>query len=273
MCSNTRPDDDATPSVACADSTQKPTQSEEQTVDFVDVFVNTTLADHNLLFSQMAPIVLGYWAIRGLAQPIRLLLAASDAEFVDELYKVGPAPELSREEWTSKKQSIGLDFPNLPYLIDGDVKISQSIAIMRYIGRKYGLDGKTEAENIRIELIEQQLNDWRRSQQFYNPEFEKLVVGYKKELPDKLTALSKFLGANEFLGGGGLSYVDFIAYEWLDVHRLLVPGLLADHPTLEAYVKRIESIPEVKKYMESGRFIKWPVNNDAAKWGSRLTPL
>lgn len=223
----------------------------------------------------MAPIVLGYWAIRGYAQPIRLALAAAGAEFVDELYRAGPPPDFSREEWLSKKQSMPLDFPNLPYLFDGDVKISQSVTIMRYVGRKFGLDGKTEQEKIRIDLIEQQLIDWRTQggMTFYNPNFETLVVDYKKGLPDKLTALAKFLGTNEYMSGGGLSYVDFLAYEWLDVNRLLVPDLLASHPTLDAFVKRIEANPGVKKFMESDRFIKWPINGDMAKWGSKLTPL
>ena len=37
--------------------------------------------------------------------------------------------------------SLQLDFPNLPYLIDGDVRITQSSAILRYIGRQFDLLG------------------------------------------------------------------------------------------------------------------------------------
>lgn len=228
-----------------------------------------------LLCLAMAPIVLGYWAIRGYAQPIRLSLAAAGADFVDELYRPGPPPDFSREEWLSVKGTIPLDFPNLPYLFDGDVKISQSVAIMRYVGRKFGQVGKTEQEKTRIDLIEQQLIEWRGQGGaiFYNPEFEKLVVDYKAGLPAKLAALAKFLGTNEYLSGGGLSYVDFLAYEYLDVQRTLVPGLLAEHPTLEAFVQRIESIPAVKAYMESDRFIKYPINGDIAKWGGKHNSL
>jgi glutathione S-transferase len=30
-----------------------------------------------------------------------------------------------------------MNFPNLPYLIDGDLKISETLAIVRYIANKY----------------------------------------------------------------------------------------------------------------------------------------
>ena len=46
------------------------------------------------------------------------------------------------------KFKLGLDFPNLPYLIDGNIKVTQSNAILRYLGRKFGLDGKTEADKV-----------------------------------------------------------------------------------------------------------------------------
>jgi glutathione S-transferase len=33
--------------------------------------------------------------------------------------------------------TIDLKFPNLPYLIDGDVKVTESLAILKYIAKKY----------------------------------------------------------------------------------------------------------------------------------------
>ena len=37
----------------------------------------------------------------------------------------------------SEKFDLGLDFPNLPYLIDGDVKLSESKSIMKYLCKKH----------------------------------------------------------------------------------------------------------------------------------------
>ena len=222
----------------------------------------------------MAPIVLGYWDIRGYAQPIRLMLAAAGAEFTEEFHSTDGPPDFSKEKWFKLKPTLPLDFPNRPYLYDGDVKISQSITIMRYLGRKFGMEGKTEPEKIRVDLIEQQLVDWRnQSLIFYSPDFDNLIAGYKEELKGKLDALSKFLGTNEYLSGGGLTYGDFFAYEYLDVHRTLAPGILSGYHNLEALVQKIESIPNVKEFMNSSRFIKYPFNNNQAKWGSRYVPL
>ena len=90
--------------------------------------------------------VLGYWDIRGLAQPIKLLLAYTGTEYQDKRFPCGPGPEFDRSQWFDNKFSFGLDFPNLPYYIDGDVKLSQSNAILRYIARKHDMLGKTDKE-------------------------------------------------------------------------------------------------------------------------------
>lgn len=74
----------------------------------------------------MAPVV-GYWNIRGFASPIRNLLHYKEVEFEDKVYTIGPAPEYNISGWTDVKPTLGLDFPNLPYYIDDDVKLSQVI--------------------------------------------------------------------------------------------------------------------------------------------------
>lgn len=37
----------------------------------------------------------------------------------------------------SEKFNLGLDFPNLPYFIDGDYKITETLAIHAYIAEKW----------------------------------------------------------------------------------------------------------------------------------------
>ena len=61
-------------------------------------------------------------------------------EFEDKQYTNG-------EDWfKNDKVNLGLSFPNIPYLIDGDFKLTESIAIAKYIIKRSGrteLLGKT----------------------------------------------------------------------------------------------------------------------------------
>ena len=61
----------------------------------------------------------------------------------------------------------------LPYYIDGDVKLTQSNAILRYIGEKHNLLGATEKERNRVNLMENEIGDFRSAWVglCYNPEF------------------------------------------------------------------------------------------------------
>ncbi|KAI1306053.1 Glutathione S-transferase Mu 1 [Halotydeus destructor] len=218
----------------------------------------------------MAPL-LGYWNLRGLGQSIRNLLAHAGVEFEDKLY----IAEQGRDQWLADKATLGLDFPNLPYYIDGDVKLSQSIAILRYIARQHGLDGVTNEEKARIDLAEQQLVDYRTAgaQLFYSPNHDELAGPYREGLPAKLQALSDFLGDRKWLSGDNLSYADFLAYEYLDIHKLFQPGCLDPFQNLVEYVARFEALPNVQKYMKSDKFMKWPANGNTCQVGRQRPTL
>ena len=85
----------------------------------------------------MSQLILGYWKIRGLAESIRLLLHYLEIEYKEDLYEFGPAPDYNLGNWYNIKYKLGLDYPNVPYLFDGDFKITESGAILRYICGKY----------------------------------------------------------------------------------------------------------------------------------------
>jgi glutathione S-transferase len=55
------------------------------------------------------------------------------------------------------------DIFQLPYYIDGDVKISQSHAILRHVARKYKLDGETEKEKAVVDMIIEEAMDLRNN--------------------------------------------------------------------------------------------------------------
>ena len=59
-------------------------------------------------------------------------------DFEEDLYEQGDAPDFDRGQWENVKDSLGLRFPNLPYMIHGNVKLSEANSIMRYIAAKFG---------------------------------------------------------------------------------------------------------------------------------------
>uniref|UniRef100_A0A671G6Q5 Glutathione S-transferase n=1 Tax=Rhinolophus ferrumequinum TaxID=59479 RepID=A0A671G6Q5_RHIFE len=179
-------------------------------------------------------MTLGYWDIRGLAHAIRLLLEYTDSNYEEKKYAMGDAPDYDRSQWLSEKFKLGLDFPNLPYLIDGAHRLTQSNAILRYIARKHNLCGETEEERIRVDILENEVMD--SSNQLatvcYSPEFEKLKPDYLKALPEKMKLFSQFLGKRTWFAGD-------------------------------------KGLKKISAYMKSSRFLPSPVYTKVALWGNK----
>ncbi|XP_068819662.1 glutathione S-transferase Mu 1-like isoform X2 [Capricornis sumatraensis] len=181
-------------------------------------------------------IILGYWDIRGLAHAIRLLLEYTDSNYEEKKYTMGDgnAPDYDRSQWLNEKSKLGLDFPNLPYLIDGTHKLTQSNAILRHIAHKYNMCGETEEEKIRVDLLENQVMDVRlhMARICYSPDFEKLKPGYLKEIAGRMKLFSVFLGKRcRFAGNKGLK--------------------------------------KISAYMKSSRFLPSPLFQKLAVWGNK----
>ena len=98
--------------------------------------------------AQASTVTYGYWntrsGIRG--QINRMILKHAGVDFTEKRY------EKSTGEWETDKTALGLDFPNLPYIIDGDVKLTESKAVTVYICDKFApqLLGKTPETRARI---------------------------------------------------------------------------------------------------------------------------
>jgi len=182
---------------------------------------------------------------------------------------------IQEDFWTSDKNIKALDFPDLPFLIDNGVRISQDVAILRYLSRKYSLDVKTEWEKRRVDQIEQVMIKYRSQATtfFYSPFLMGQMPVYKKEMKGKMDYLSRFLGEHRFFSGSGITHVDFMVYEWLDQHRLFAPSCLKETENLRDFMDRIEKLPRVRRYMASDRFMTWPLLEDNARFGGRFSPV
>ncbi|XP_064138508.1 glutathione S-transferase Mu 1-like isoform X1 [Loxodonta africana] len=214
-------------------------------------------------------MTLGYWDIRGLGHVIRLLLEYTDSNYEEKRYTIGDAPDYDKSHWLNEKFKLSLDFPNLPYLIDGPHKLTQSNAILRYIARKHNLCGETEEEEIRMDILENQVMDTRMNfvMLCYNPDFEKLKPQYLEELPDKMRLFSEFLGQRPWFAGDKITFVDFLAYDVLDLNRIFDPKCLDAFPNLKDFMAHFEGLKRIAAYMKSSRFLPRPIYTNQAMWG------
>lgn len=210
-------------------------------------------------------MVLGYWDIRGLAHAIRMLLEFTDTSYEEKQYTCGEAPDYDRSQWLDVKFKLDLDFPNLPYLMDGKNKITQSNAILRYIARKHNMCGDTEEEKIRVDIMENQIMDFRMQlvRLCYNSNHESLKPQYLEQLPAQLKQFSLFLGKFTWFAGEKLTFVDFLTYDVLDQNRMFEPKCLDEFPNLKAFMCRFEALEKIAAFLQSDRCFKM-----LRKWGS-----
>jgi len=227
-------------------------------------------SDQTNLTHIMTKPTLTYWDIRGLGQHIRLLLEYTGTEFEDTHPK----------SWVTEKFNLGLDFPNLPYYIDGDLKITQSNAIMRYIARKHDMVGKNDKEKTQCDMVEGFAEDMRMAWRFLcyvnhfkdKYDLEELKTEYLKDkLPPMLKQLSEYLDERDWFVGDSITYVDFIIYELLSMNKVLSSNTcLKDFRNLQNFHDRFEALEPIKGYMASTRFKKRPINSQVAAIYGRL---
>ncbi|CAF0782934.1 unnamed protein product [Adineta ricciae] len=203
-------------------------------------------------------LVLGYWAIRGLVEPIRLALHYAKVPFTDKTYEQGEGPEFSREQWLSEKEKLGLDFPNLPYLIDGDLKMTQSKAILYYLGRKFNLLGKTPAEEAYVMMLCEEVFDVKIqiSDFVYSPKGES--KDERKQFVEKTFADQP-------------TVADFQLFDFLDSGFAVDDEntLIEKFPNTKQFLNTIRELPELSDYIAKAQ-AKFPINNKVAKFGGKV---
>ncbi|EHH50140.1 hypothetical protein EGM_00918 [Macaca fascicularis] len=218
-------------------------------------------------------MTLGYWDIRGLARAIRLLLEYTDSSYEEKKYTMGDGNGHPRVRALPTPAELGFPFIQLPYLIDGTHKITQSNAILRYIARKHNLCGETEEEKIRVDILENQAMDVSNqlARVCYSPDFqEKLKPEYLEGLPTMMQHFSQFLGKRPWFVGDKITFVDFLAYDVLDLHRIFEPKCLDAFPNLKDFISHFEQgLEKISAYMKSSRFLPKPLYTRVAVWGNK----
>jgi glutathione S-transferase len=237
------------------------------------------------LIQENADITLGYWGIRGLAQPIRFLLISANVPFSEVRLGVLQDGTLLNEnkegeDWGSVRSTLDMPFPNLPYLIDtswaSPVRLSQSNAILRYLARRFDFYGDSETDRIEIDILQDEAYDFRNEiidtaytlGEGYAAVYENFSTN---TLPHYLDSFEAYLARRDnknFFVGSRLSLVDFVLYELFWQITLMVPKSIAEssRPTLFAFIKTFEKAPRIANYLQSENYIERPVNSPWASF-------
>ena len=191
------------------------------------------------------------------------ILTYCGVDYETKTYERGPAPTFSKDNWkNSDIDSLGLAFPNLPYLIDGEVRLSESKSIMKYVASKYDPDllGRTAREIAEADMLSRVHDDL----------YGQVNNHYKQGDPVKLAAnlriigqrLSTNLGTKPFFAGDRLTFVDFCFFELIELMDYWSEGAtLADYPNLKAFHARISTLPRFgEAWTSDSKLRKRPFN-------------
>lgn len=230
-----------------------------------------------------AELELGYWAIRGLAQPIRFLLAYVEAPFSEVRLGVDPQGRIIEDEstdWMSHRATLGVPFPNLPYLIDNSgptqIRLTQSNAVLRYLARRFNLYGETDSERRIIDEVQEEAYDFRNRivkaaytlGDAYPAAYDEFV---DTAVPRHLDGFEDYLGKralNTHFVGSRISLVDFVLYELIWQTSIMVPDSVTgtSRPHLFAFIEGFAEIPQIASYMASSDYIERPINSPWASF-------
>lgn len=206
---------------------------------------------------------LTYFAIRGRGEPIRLVFAALGK----------PCNEDPVDMKIMKSDASVFPFGQVPRFRDEEVDMCQSNAILRHLGRKYGLYGKTEKDACMVDMIMDgvesiklkylnliyvdRLND-EAKEQFFKAHCDPSTM-WERNGGAHFEYLEKLIQRNEASGSGysvgeGLTISDIVLFDMVDMmFRIYGQTFGEKMPSLSALHTKVGSLDGIKSYIESGK--------------------
>ncbi|KAI1720911.1 putative glutathione S-transferase 9 [Ditylenchus destructor] len=195
---------------------------------------------------------LTYFQVRGLGESIRLILTHSGQKWEE----VNP----DFQGWQGSPLKEKTPFGKLPVLeVDGK-PLAETFAICRYLSKKYGLAGKDDWEQAKVDEIA----DFHKDVALEIGPFFRVFFGFAPGDKDKmhkevfLPAVEKYFptyvralkeSGSGFLTKGGLTWPDFLVAEFLTTINNIDSTILKKYPELEQYRQRVHSQPTIKSYV------------------------
>lgn len=209
----------------------------------------------------MSKPILGYWKIRGSAEAIRMMFHYANVDYENVMYEVTDPPELSPAAWFGVKFTLGLQFPNLPYIINGETKITEAVAVTKYVVNRYAsmLAGTTPEETAQLDMLFSLIAELKNSvvMTCYNPEYGNLIDAVFEKNKANWQGVAEFLGEKKFLLGNRLTWVDFWLYETVDMYNAMRPEYLsAISPVFARFKQDFSQVERMGEFLNAPR-MKW----------------
>jgi len=193
----------------------------------------------------MSSYTLEYFPLRGRGELARMIMMAGDIKFENKLIQFS--------EWPEHKKNTPLG--TMPVLeIDGDVRLSQSGAIARYLANEAGLAGKSLRQKAVLDMMYETLYEILFKLPLSEPEGPEKAAKAKKVMEEIVYPALKFIEkkaeGSKHIVGGCLSYVDLYLVEFCYNLRNMPDFKIADFKRLSSIRDSVASIPKIKKYLE-----------------------
>ncbi|XP_018410004.1 PREDICTED: hematopoietic prostaglandin D synthase-like isoform X2 [Nanorana parkeri] len=182
---------------------------------------------------------LTYFNFKGRGEILRYIFAYTNTPFEDH--------RIEYSDWAAHKSSY--PYGKLPVLeIDG-VIYSQSLAISRYLAKPAGLRGKTEIDDLNIDITVDHLDDLVTLFPWEGDE-KKIKEYMEKNVHPTLSGLEKALGDKKWFAGDYVTWADFFWDNCCDMFGHHQPGFENAYPHLLALRKRVQEIPAIAAWIK-----------------------
>ncbi len=199
----------------------------------------------------MSTYKLYYFNGRGRGEAARLIFVVAGQKYEDIRYEFN--------EWPAHKPETPLG--HIPILEVDGVKLPQSLAIARFLGKQFNLAGKDNFEQAKVDAVGDTINDLIST--FFPARFEQDQTK-KQELLKKLQAedlpkslqnlenLAKLYGNNgPFFVGNKLTWVDLLFYAIGQTLLELDGTALDNFSWLKQNRAEVEKQPKIAEYLKN----------------------
>ncbi|EFO91451.1 CRE-GST-9 protein [Caenorhabditis remanei] len=198
----------------------------------------------------MVSYKLTYFDSRGNGEIARQVFKYANREFIDE--------RVSQEEWMKMKQNT--PFGQLPILeVDGK-QLAQSVTIVRFLSKQFGISGRNSWEEAQIDSLSDQFKDYRIEARAYfrvkmgfgEGDLEKLKKDIFIPSFNKMyTTFTNYLktSGSGYLIGDSLTWIDLAVAQHSSDLLEADKNILKEFPEMADHQRRIHDIPNIRKWI------------------------